>query len=156
LFVPLLLIVRLATTTVGAHHGAVRLAILRRRWNFIVIIMSVGGEIHFGALNFIADGSAWLQEAPLDVESLPIRGAAHFRAASYGVLLRQPSVPYRVAPVLPAGRRRKRSGRSWLQRWVKHAMAVQAVAEHVVSLEPDEPALDIFAELHEDSSGESE
>lgn len=105
--------------------------------------MLVGGEIRFGALSFIADDSAWLPEAPLDVESLPIRGVSHFRASSFRVLLRQPSVPYRVVSVLPAGRRRKRSGRSRLQRWIKHAVAVQAAAEHVAALDPDEPALDL-------------
>ena len=109
--------------------------------------MVPGREIRLGALSFIADDSAWLQEAPLDAESLPIRGAAHFRASSHGVLLRQPSVPYRAAPLLPAGRRRKRSGRSRLQRWVKHAVARQATTEQVTVLEPDEPVLDLFASL---------
>ena len=44
----------------------------------IVVIMSVGGEVHFGAISFIADDSGWLREAALDVEALPIRGATHF------------------------------------------------------------------------------
>jgi hypothetical protein len=47
----------------------------------------LGREIHLGALTFIADDSAWLQEAPLDVEALPIHGVTHFRASSCGVLL---------------------------------------------------------------------
>ena len=52
----------------------------------------VGGqEIRLGTLTFIADDSAWLQEAPLDVDALPVRGATHFRACVRGVLLRQPS-----------------------------------------------------------------
>ena len=32
-----------------------------------------GREIRLGALTFIADDSAWLQEAPLDIEALPVR-----------------------------------------------------------------------------------
>ena len=75
----------------------------------------MGHEFRLGALTFIADDSAWLQEAPLDVESLPIRGAAHFRVSACGVPLRQPSIQYRSTPVassLPAVRRRKRSGQS--------------------------------------------
>lgn len=118
--------------------------------------MFVGGEICFGALSFIVDDSAWLREAPLDVESLPIRGTTHFRTFSFRVLLRQPSVSYRVAPVLPAGRRRQRSGRSQLQCWIKHAVAFQAAAEHVEVLEPDEPTLDLFTKFHEDSLSGSE
>ena len=47
-----------------------------------------GREIRLGALTFIADDSAWLQEAPLDVDALPVRGATHFRACVRGVLLR--------------------------------------------------------------------
>ena len=50
--------------------------------------MVEGREIRLGALTFIADDSAWLQEAPLDVDALPIRGATHFRACVHGVLLR--------------------------------------------------------------------
>ena len=30
-----------------------------------------GREIHLGTLTFIADDSAWLQEAPLDIDALP-------------------------------------------------------------------------------------
>ena len=79
----------------------------------------MGHEILFGALSFIVDDSAWLWDASLDVEALPIRGAMHFRACVRGVLLRQSSTQYQSAPVaspLPAVRRRKRSGRSRLQR----------------------------------------
>ena len=49
--------------------------------------MADGREIRLGALFFIADDSAWLHEAPLDVEALPVRGATHFRACVRGVLL---------------------------------------------------------------------
>jgi hypothetical protein len=42
----------------------------------------VGREIRLDAFTFVADDSAWLQEALL------IRGATHFRASSCGVLLR--------------------------------------------------------------------
>ena len=59
-------------------------------------MVSVGGlleghEIRLGALVFVSGDSAWLQEAPLDVEALPVRGATHFRACVRGILLRQPS-----------------------------------------------------------------
>ena len=33
--------------------------------------LALGHEIRLGALVFIADDSAWLQEAPLDVKALP-------------------------------------------------------------------------------------
>ena len=33
--------------------------------------MAEGREIHLGALVFVADDSAWLREAPLDVDALP-------------------------------------------------------------------------------------
>ena len=64
-----------------------------------VIMVSGGGlaegrEIRLDALVFIADGSAWLHEAPLDVDVLPVRGATHFCACVRGVLLRQPSTQY--------------------------------------------------------------
>ena len=100
-----------------------------------------GREIRLGALVFVADDSAWLQEAPLDVDALPIRGATNFRACVRDVLLRQPSTQYRSAPVvssLPAVRRRKRSSRSRLQRWVKHAVARQSATPQVAAIEPDE------------------
>ena len=50
--------------------------------------MAEGREIRLGALVFVADDSAWLQEAPLDVEALPVYGARHFRVCVCGVLLR--------------------------------------------------------------------
>ena len=53
--------------------------------------MAEGREIRLGALVFVADDSAWLQEAPLDIDALTVRGATHFRACVRGVLLRQPS-----------------------------------------------------------------
>ena len=74
--------------------------------------LAEGHEIRLGALVFVANDSAWLQEAPLDVEALLVRGATHFRACVCGVLLRQPSTQYWSAPVvssLPTVRRRKRS-----------------------------------------------
>ena len=66
----------------------------------IVIIMVSGGglvegrEIRLGALVFVADDSVWVQEAPMDTEALPVRGAMHFRAYIRGVLLRQSSTQY--------------------------------------------------------------
>ena len=79
----------------------------------------MGHEILFGALSFIADDSAWLQDVPLDVEALPSHGATHFRASSRGVLLLQPSTPMSI--FTPATRRNKRSRRPRLQCWVRHA-----------------------------------
>ena len=103
--------------------------------------LAEGREIRLGALVFVADDSTWLQEAPLDVDALPIRRAMHFRACVRGVLLRQPSTRYRSAPMaspLPVARRSKRSGRSRLQRWVKHAVARQSATPQVAAIEPDE------------------
>ena len=37
--------------------------------------MAEGREIRLGALVFVADDSAWLQEAPLDANALPARRA---------------------------------------------------------------------------------
>jgi len=119
----------------------------------ISLIMVSGGalvegrEIRLGALTFIADDSAWLQEAPLDVDALPVRGATHFRACVRGVLLRQPSTQYRSAPVAssrPISRQCKRSGRSRLQRWVRHAVARQSATPQVAAIEPDESLYGLF------------
>ena len=106
-----------------------------------------GHEIRLGALTFIADNSAWLQEAPLDIDALPVRGATHFRACVRGVLLRQLSTPYRSTPApssLPVSRQRKRSGRSRLQRWVRHAVARQSATTQVAAIEPDESLYGLF------------
>ena len=54
-------------------------------------VLVEGQEIRLGTLTFIADDSAWLQEAPLDVDALPAHGVTHFHACVHGVLLRQPS-----------------------------------------------------------------
>src|SRR3954470_20228207 len=91
-------------------------------------VLVEGREIRLGALTFIADDSSWLQEAPLDIDALPVRGATHFCACVRGVLLRQPSTQYRSAPISPphlVSLQRKRSDRSRLQRWVRHAVARQ-------------------------------
>ena len=112
-----------------------------------------GREIRLGALTFIADDSAWLQEAPLDINALPVRGATHFRACVRGVLLQQPSTHYRSAPVLsslPVSRRRKHSNRSRLQRWVRHAVARQSATPQVAAIEPDESLYGLFDWLRRD------
>ena len=112
-----------------------------------------GREIRLGALTFIADDSAWLQEAPLDVDALPVRGATHFRACVRGVLLRQPSTQYRSAPVSSprlVSHQRKRSGRSRLQRWVRHAVARQSATPQVAAIEPDESLYSLFDWLRRD------
>ena len=110
-------------------------------------VLVEGREIRLGALTFVADDSAWLQEAPLDVDALPVRGATHFRACVSRVLLRQPSTQYRpvfMPSSLPASRRRKRSGRSRLQRWVRHAVARQSTTAQVAAIEPDESLYGLF------------
>ena len=112
-----------------------------------------GRDIRLGALKFIADDSAWLQEAPLHVDTLPVRGATHFRACVRGVLLRQPSTQYRSGPVSSprlVSRRRKRSGRSRLQRWVRHVVARQSAAPQVAAIEPDESLYGLFDWLRRD------
>ncbi len=96
----------------------------------------MGREFRLGALAFIADDSAWLQEAPLDIDALPVRGATHFRACVRGVLLRQPSTPYWSTPApssLPVSRQRKYSGRSRLQQWVRDTVARQSATTQSVS-----------------------
>lgn len=106
-----------------------------------------GREIRLIALVFIVDDSSWLQEAPLDIEALPIHGATHFRACVRGVLLRQPLTQYRSTPAvpsLPAARRCKRSGRSRLQRWVKHAVACQLDTPQVATIEREESIYGLF------------
>src|SRR3954462_15476641 len=114
-------------------------------------VMVESHEIRLGALFFIVDNSAWLQEAPLDVDALPARGATHFRACVRGVLLRQPSTQYGSAFVAPsssssslASHRRKRTGRSRLQRWVNHALARQSAIPQVAAIEPDESLYGLF------------
>ena len=112
-----------------------------------------GREIRLGALVFIADDYAWLQEAPLDVDALPVRGATHFRACILGVLLPQPSTQYQSTPVafpLPAARRSKCSGRLRLQWWVKHAVAHQSATPQVAAIEPDESLYGLFDWLRRD------
>ena len=110
-------------------------------------VLVEGREIRLGVLTFIADDSAWLQEAPLDIDALPIRRATHFHACVRGVLLQQPSAPYRSTPAsssLPVSRQRKRSGRSRLQRWVRHAVARQSTTTQVVVIEPNESLYGLF------------
>ena len=133
--------------------------LVKLRFFLIPIVMVSGGgmaegrEIRLGALVFDADDSAWLQEAPLNVEALPVHEATHFRACVRGVLLRQPSTQYPSAPVassLPALRRRKHSGRSRLQRWVRHAVARQSATLQVAAIEPDETLYCLFDWLRRD------
>src|SRR3954470_515563 len=110
-------------------------------------VLMKGREIRLGALTFVADDSAWLQEAPLDIDALPIRGATHFHACVRGVLLRQPSTQYQSAPVSSPrliSRQRKRSGRSRLQRWVRHVVARQSATPLVAVIEPDESLYGMF------------
>ena len=115
--------------------------------------LAEGREIRLGALVFVADDFAWLQEDPLDADALPARGATHFRACIRGVLLRQSSTQYQSAPTaftLPVAYRSKRSGRSRLQRWVRHAVARQSATPQVVAIEPDETLYGLFDWLRRD------
>ena len=115
--------------------------------------LAEGREIHLGTLIFVADDSAWLQEAPLDIEALPVGGATHFRACVRGVFLRQPSTPYQSTPVatsLSIVHRRQRSGRSWLQRWVRHAVARQSATPQIMAIEADETLYGLFDWLRRD------
>ena len=110
-------------------------------------VLVEGREIRLGVLTFIADDSTWLQEAPLNIDALPVCGATHFRACVRGVLLRQPSTQYRSAPVSSPrsiSHRRKRSGWSRLQRWVRHVVARQSATPHVAAIEPDESLCGLF------------
>ncbi|KAI5020919.1 hypothetical protein ZWY2020_054329 [Hordeum vulgare] len=93
----------------------------------------MGHLIFFDALSFTVDDSAWLQEAPLDVEPLPRRGATHFRAGTRGVLLLQQSAP--LSACTSVMRRNKRSRSPRLQRWVQHARARQIASSQVAVLE---------------------
>ena len=116
-------------------------------------VLVEGREICLGALTFIANDSAWLQEAPLDIDALPIRGATHFRACVRGVLRWQPATQYRsvvVSASLPASCRRKRSGRSRLQRWVRHAVARQSATPQVTAIEPNGTLYGLFDWLRRD------
>ncbi|KAI5012941.1 hypothetical protein ZWY2020_025207 [Hordeum vulgare] len=93
----------------------------------------MGHQIFFRALSFIIDDSAWLRDAPLDVEAVPPHGATHFRAGARGVLLLQQSAP--VSTCTAVTRRSKRSRRPRLQRWVQHAQARQNASSQVAVLE---------------------
>ena len=113
----------------------------------------VGGqEIRLGALTFLADDSAWLQEAPLDVNALPVRGATHFRACVLDVLLRQPSTiigrtlccpPFLFPTGASAPVGQDFSG-------VRHAVARQSATPQVVAIEPDESLYGLFDWLRRD------
>ena len=93
----------------------------------------MGHQIFFGALSFVVDDSAWLRDAPLDVEALPRRRATHFRAGARGILLLQQSAP--VSTYATVTHRNKRSRRPRLQRWVQHAQARQNASSQVAVLE---------------------
>ncbi|KAI5015603.1 hypothetical protein ZWY2020_056993 [Hordeum vulgare] len=93
----------------------------------------MGHEILFGALSFIVDDSAWLRDAPLDVEALPSRGATHFRAGARGILLLQQSAP--VSTFAPVTCCNKRSRRPRLERWVQNTQARQSASSQVAVLE---------------------
>lgn len=123
-FVPLVFIVRIIPTTVGAYHGATHLASYITSGFFPVTMMTICGEILFGSLSFIVDESTWLPEAPLDTDVLRAYSATHFRATSFVVLLRQPSVSYHSTPLHSVVHRHKLSGCSMFQWWIKHTGAL--------------------------------
>ena len=45
-------------------------------------VLVEGREIRLSALTFVADDSTWLQEAPLDVDVLPVCGLRTFEHAA--------------------------------------------------------------------------
>ena len=53
--------------------------------------LAEGREIRLGVLVFIPDDSAWLHEAPINIETHPVRGVMHFCACVRDILLWQPS-----------------------------------------------------------------
>ena len=78
-------------------------------------VLVEGRGIHLGALTFIAGDSAWLQEAPLDVDAIPVRGRRTFvrvsaassrgnRRPSMGRLLCHPCPQSPAGASVPVGR----------------------------------------------------
>ncbi|KAE8820403.1 hypothetical protein D1007_01549 [Hordeum vulgare] len=119
-------------------------------------MLTLGGEILFGSLSFIIYDSAWLPDALLDTDALPARGTSHFSAVAHRVLIRQALVSYHSTPPRDVAARRKRSGRSRLQRWIKHAMAYQATPGLVAMLDSDEPIVNLFPSSSDRSFGGSD
>jgi hypothetical protein len=114
----------------------------------------IDNEIRFGSLPFVADGSTWLQEAPLDAESLPIRGqhtSARAFSDSFSANRQSPSRRALVFPQDATTSAPAVHGSSG-----GHAMALQTMAEEVAALEPDEPVHVLFSSLHEGSEDEAD
>src|SRR3954467_15091637 len=65
----------------------------------------------FGSLAFMADDSAWLADAPLQVQLLPSRGSVHFRADESGALRLQLPARHQAQALLSTFHKKKRSGR---------------------------------------------
>ena len=72
----------------------------------------VRGEMFFfGSLAFMAGDSAWLADAPLQVQLLPSRGSVHFRAEKSGALRLQLPARHQAQALFPTVHKKKRSGR---------------------------------------------
>lgn len=108
------------------------------------------------SLIFVVNDLAWLQDARLDTDALPARDMSHLSAVAHGVMIRQPSVPYHSVPPRPAAVCCKRSGRSRLQRWIKHSMSHQAISGQLAMLSSDEPTISLFPSSSEESLGDSD
>jgi hypothetical protein len=78
--------------TVGAHRGAAHLAIYGVGGSFILsdsdMELIPWKEIFFGLIGFVANDSAWLPKAPLDIDSLLAHAVTHYCANDPVVLYR--------------------------------------------------------------------
>src|ERR1044072_5343798 len=86
-----------------------------------------GEPFFFGPLAFVADDSAWLADAPLQVQLLPSRGSVHFRADESGALRLQLPARHQAQALLPTCHKKKRSGRPRVPYRSRH-FPVQQVA----------------------------
>ena len=84
-------------------------------------------EMFFLSLAFVADDSAWLADAPLQVQLLPSRDSVHFRADESGALRLQLPAQHQAQVLLPTCRKKKRLGRPCVPYRSRHS-PVQQVA----------------------------
>src|SRR4051812_22981133 len=86
-----------------------------------------GEMFFFGSLAFVADDSAWLADAPLQLQLLPSRGSVHFRANESGALRLQLPSRHQVQALLPTCHKKKRSGRPHVPYRSRHFPVQQVV-----------------------------
>src|ERR1041384_5071887 len=79
-----------------------------------------GETFFFGSLAFMADDSAWLADAPLQVQLLPSKGSVHFRADKSGTFRLRLPAQNRAQALLPACCKKKRLGRPRVPYQSKH------------------------------------